>query len=71
MSHSRFAIIENEVVVNCIAADDDFVAEFYPTAVEIDDVVPEPCPGWWYKNGQFICPPQPEPEPEEVVDPVA
>lgn len=67
--HSRFAIIENEVVVNCIVADDEFVAEFYPTAIEIDDVVPEPCPGWWYKDGQFICPPQPEPEPV-TVDPV-
>jgi len=58
--HSRFAVIENEVVVNCIVADDEFVAEFYPTAIEIDDVVPEPCPGWWYKDGQFICPPQPD-----------
>ena len=51
-------------MVNCIVADDAFVAEFYPTAIEIDDVVPEPSPGWWYKDGQFICPPQPE----ETVD---
>jgi hypothetical protein len=58
--HSRFAIIENEVVINCIVADADFIKTNYPKAINIEDVNPQPCSGWLYKKSKFICPPQVE-----------
>jgi hypothetical protein len=57
---NTYAIIENEIVVNCIVADSDFIKSNYPKAIKIEDVSPQPCPGWSYKKGKFICPPQVE-----------
>lgn len=50
----KFAIIENDVVVNVIAADQDFVDKHYPDAINVDDVF---CGiGWSYIDGEFIAP---------------
>lgn len=44
------AIIENEVVTNVILADS------WPNAIDVTDLVPRPGPGWHY-DGQVFMPP--------------
>lgn len=52
---ARFAIIENDEVVNVIVADAKFIKETKIAAIQCDDNV---CPGWKYINKEFV---QPEP----------
>lgn len=53
----RYAIIENEKVINVVVADAEFAAQ----NGWID--CPEAGPGWKYINGVFTEPPAPEPVP--------
>lgn len=53
----RYAIIENEQVINVVVADAEFAAQ----NGWID--CPEAGPGWKYINGVFTEPPAPEPVP--------
>lgn len=46
---NRYAIIENEIIVNVIVADND---EF--GGIQCEDRV---CVGWKYIDGEFIAPP--------------
>lgn len=55
---ASFAIIENEQVVNVIAADQNFIDEHYPDAICIDEMERPPSLGWSYKGKKFIEPPQ-------------
>lgn len=53
----RYAIIENETVVNMVLAD---------TATEPNWVATETAgPGWLYQDGRFIAPPEPLPTREQ------
>lgn len=52
MSH-RFAIVENSIVINVFCADENFVNQFYPNAINVDDSV---CVGDSYENGKFFRP---------------
>ena len=54
-----FAIIENELVINTIVADQDFVDKVYPDAVEITDLDPRPAIGWTYDKKKFKEPVKP------------
>lgn len=49
----KFAIIENEDVVNVIVADAEFIKENKINGVECGDEV---YPGWKYKDKKFIAP---------------
>jgi hypothetical protein len=57
-----FAIIENDKIINTIVADQSFIDEHYPNAVNIDAVDPMPGIGWDYVGGEFIAPPKVDPE---------
>lgn len=50
---ARYAIIENNLVVNVIVAEQDFIDAHYPNAVLANDAV---SPGWNYVDNQFILP---------------
>ena len=50
----RYAIIENKIVTRTIIADQDFVDQFYPDAVECDDEVNI---GHFYDKKKFTAPP--------------
>ena len=54
-----FAVIENDLVINTIIADQDFVDKVYPDAVEITDLDPRPGIGWTYNKKKFIEPVKP------------
>ena len=58
---SRLAVIENNEVTNVILAEPGFTLEG-ATLVELDDESMV-APGWAYQDGEFIAPPEPEPEP--------
>ena len=60
----RFAIIENDEVVNVIVADAQFLKESKIKAIECDDEV---YPGWKYVNKEFIAP-EPNYAPIVVID---
>ena len=50
----RYAIIENDFVVNIIEADEDFISELSAHTIKVDDVI---CYiGSRYVNGEFILP---------------
>ena len=49
----RYAIIENELVINIIVAEPDFVEQNYPKAIECNDGVNI---GHIYKDDNFIAP---------------
>lgn len=50
----RFAIIENNIVINVIDADENFINEFYPEAVNVTDKI---CGrGFIYRDGEFEPP---------------
>lgn len=57
----KYAIIENELVINIAVAEPDF-AESQGWV----ELVGDAGIGWSYINGQFIAPPQPQPTPEEI-----
>lgn len=48
-----FAIIEEQEVVNTIVAEQDFIDQHFPDAVDITDN-PTVSTGWSYVDGQFI-----------------
>lgn len=50
----RYAIVENKIVVRTIIADQDFIDEFYPDAIECDDEVNI---GHVYDKKKFTAPP--------------
>ncbi|EMZ8829460.1 tail fiber assembly protein [Escherichia coli] len=67
---TSYAVIENGVVVNTIVYDGE--AEFNISdnqqLVSINDVVTvSPGIGWLYSDGEFIAPPEPEREHEDLV----
>jgi len=49
----RFAIIENQEVVNTIVAEQDFIDQHFPGAVDITNN-PSVSISWGYVGGQFI-----------------
>lgn len=49
----RFAIIENDEVINVIVADSAFIKESKIKATECGDEV---CSGWKFVNKEFIAP---------------
>lgn len=61
---SKWAIIENNLVVNTIEADADFVNEHYPNAILVDGISADI--NYTYENGKFI-----EPAPNIVEEPVS
>jgi hypothetical protein len=56
----RFAIIENDEVVNVIVADSAFIKESKIDAIKCGDEI---CPGWKYTDKKFIAP-------EQIIAPV-
>ena len=61
-----YAIIQNNLVVNTIVADQEFIDTAYPGSPRIDQLDPHPGIGWSYENGVFT-PPPPPPEPPALV----
>lgn len=49
----RFAIIENQEVVNTIVAEQDFIDQHFPDAVDITNNLSVSI-SWKYIDGQFI-----------------
>lgn len=49
---ARWAIVENDVVINIIIADTDFAKHYFPNAINVDDL--ECGVGAIYKDGSFI-----------------
>lgn len=50
----RFAIIENNIVINVIDADENFIEELNSDALDVTDKI---CGiGFTYENGQFLPP---------------
>lgn len=49
----RFAIIENQEVVNTIVAEQDFIDQHFPGAIDITNN-PSVSISWGYVDGQFI-----------------
>jgi hypothetical protein len=49
----RFAIIENQEVVNTIVAEQDFIDQHFPGAVDITNNLAVSI-SWKYVDGQFI-----------------
>ncbi len=49
----KFAIIENNEVINVIVADQDFIDANYPDAIECDETIGI---GWGYDKKKFIAP---------------
>lgn len=62
-----FADIENGLVKNTFIADQEFVNDHYPNAVEITDMNPRPSFGWIYEDGKFIEPVKLENDEPEVI----
>jgi len=57
-----FAVIQSERVMNVIVADSQEQAEFATDLLCVE--IPEDCRagiGWFYIDGVFVAPPQPEP----------
>lgn len=55
---NRYAVIDNQMVINVIVADEDFILANYPEAVLCSDDV---CPGWAHDGETFYIPEQPQP----------
>lgn len=55
----KWAIIENNLVVNVIIADDKFIKANSINAICIDEVTEMVGIGWSYANQTFIAPPMP------------
>lgn len=49
----RFAIIENQEVVNTIVAEQNFIDQHFPSAIDITNNLSISI-GWKYVDGQFI-----------------
>lgn len=48
---NRYAIIENDLIVNVIVASEDFISANYPNAIESPEHI---CVGDKYEDGEFI-----------------
>lgn len=48
----NWAIVENNIITNIIIAKKSFIDEFYPNAINVDEV--QCSIGWEYKNNIFI-----------------
>jgi len=48
---NRYAIIENNLIVNVIVAEEDFISANYPNAIQSPEHI---CVGDKYENGEFI-----------------
>lgn len=60
----RYAIINNDIVINIIVADQEFVDQYYAGAINVDGV---DCGiGWSYTDGEFIAPPPPDQDDEPL-----
>lgn len=57
-----YAIIEDDLVANTIVADQNFIDQNFPGAINITNMSPRPGIGWTYVNGQFAAPPETQPE---------
>lgn len=62
---NRWAVIENDTVVNVIVWDGSEPAEISGEVVEIDANSPL-APGYRRVNGEWIAPPAPEPHPIDI-----
>ncbi|QBO63882.1 tail fiber assembly protein [Escherichia phage vB_EcoM_Goslar] len=65
-----YAVIENGVVVNTIVYDGEAELDIFDNQqlVSISDTAAvSPGIGWLYSNGEFIAPPEPERQHEELV----
>jgi hypothetical protein len=51
----KYAILENNKVINTIIADENFIDFFYPDAIECDENVNI---FDTYKDGEFVSPPE-------------
>ena len=51
-----YAIIENGLVVNTIVADQNFINQNYPDAINITNISPRPGINWTYQNNTFTEP---------------
>lgn len=61
---ATYAQVENDLVVNVVVADSEWIAQQPGTWIEYDDA--KPCGiGWEVANGVCIIPPPP-PEPDEL-----
>jgi hypothetical protein len=60
----RYAIIENELVINIIVAEQDFIDVYYPDAIECNNGVNI---GHIYKDDNFIAPPPVIVPPDETI----
>jgi hypothetical protein len=60
----RYAIIENELVINIIVAEQDFIDAHCPDAIECNDGVNI---GHIYKDNNFIAPPPVIMPPDETI----
>ena len=49
----RFAIVENNEIINVIVADAEFIKENKIFGFQCDDIV---CTGWEFINGEFVAP---------------
>jgi hypothetical protein len=49
----KYAIIKDNKVINIIVADEQFIAEHYADAIELDETAGI---GWTYIDGVFIAP---------------
>lgn len=61
---ATYAQVENNIVVNTVVADSDWIAEQPGTWIEYTDA--NPCGiGWAVENGVCVLPPPPPPPPSE------
>jgi len=51
-----FAIMKDNIVVNTIVAEQDFIDEVYPGSIDITDLEFRPSTGWTYNNGEWVAP---------------
>lgn len=63
----KFAIIKDNIVINIIEAEQDFIDQNNLNGVIVEQNTP--CsPGWTYDNGQFIKPIETDPIEENLSD---
>lgn len=51
-----WGVIQNGTIVNVISADSAFVNLYYPGAIQLDTMQPQPGIGWGYAAGRFTPP---------------
>jgi hypothetical protein len=63
----NYAIVKNGLVINVIVLDDQTSWE-PPAGCELVELQDSAGIGWGYVNGQFIPPPEPEPQEPKAVE---